>query len=182
MGNPVSLRIAPETTLDAAPASPVRTPRRPAGSPVDRTAATPGRRRLLRVLFALDVVGAGGPGILMLAAPEPAAKTLFYGSELTADAGTQALGCIWVALGVLSVAGLVRPVRFSPVLVLQFVYKLIWLLAVGLPAVATGRPVPPVLATIFAFWVAVVGVAAPWRLLFGKDDGEQTAAVPNKPR
>lgn len=135
-------------------------------APAPGAAVTPARRLRLRVLFALDVVGAGGPGVLMLLAPDKASDLLFSG-RLESNAGTQVLGCIWVALGLLSVAGVLRPVRFSPVLLVQFAYKLIWLLAVGLPAAVSGAGVPPVLTAIFAGWVVAVGFAAPWRLLFG---------------
>jgi hypothetical protein len=129
------------------------------------------RRFWLRVLFALDVIGAGGPGVLMLAAPEAANRLLFAGG-LTPDAGTRVLGCVWVSLGVLAVAGLFRPVTFGPVLLVQFGYKLIWLGVVGIPALVAGGAVPWVLAGIFAGWVAAVGVAAPWGALFGREARE----------
>ena len=56
-------------------------------------------------------------------------------------------------------------------LVLQFAYKLIWLLAVGVPALFDGAAVPPFVALIFAGWVGAAGIAAPWRTLFGDDAG-----------
>ena len=138
------------------------------------------RRVWLRVLFALDFVGAGGPGVLMLAAPDKAGDLLF-GGNLSPDAATRVLGCVWIALGLLSVAGLMRPVRFSPVLLVQFAYKLVWLIAIGLPTIAAGGSVPPVLAAIFVMWVLAVGIAAPWRVLFAPDAGA-TAYVFRKPR
>jgi len=155
-------------------------PTLPRGNEAERDGVSPRCRFWLRVLFALDIVGAGGPGVLMLAAPDKAADLLFAG-DLAADAGTQVLGCIWVALGLLSIAGLLRPLTFSPVLLVQFAYKLIWLLAIGLPAAATGDRVSPVLTAIFAGWVAAVGFAAPWRVLFGTKVGT-FEAPPRKPR
>lgn len=133
-----------------------------------KNAVSERRRFWLRVLFALDVIGAGGPGVLMLVAPEVANRLLFAG-ELTPDAATRVLGCVWVSLGLLSIAGLFRPVTFSPVLLVQFGYKLVWLVVVGFPTLMTGEPVPWVLAGIFAGWVAAVGVATPWSALFGRE-------------
>ena len=104
----------------------------------------------------------------MLVAPQLANDLIFDGG-LTPDTGTRVLGCVWVALGLLSVAGLLRPVTFSPVLLVQFGYKLIWLVIVGVPALAAGETVPPVLAAIFAGWVVAVGAATPWRALFGME-------------
>lgn len=138
------------------------------------------RRVWLRVLFALDIVGAGGPGVLMLAAPDKAGELLFAGN-LSPDAATRVLGCVWIALGLMSVAGLMRPVRFSPVLLVQFAYKLVWLLAIGLPTILAGGSVPPVLTVIFAAWVLAVGIAAPWRTLLAPETAP-AGSMPRKPR
>lgn len=125
------------------------------------------RRFWLRVLFALNALGAGGCGLLVLTAPELAAEYLFAG-DFVPDESSRVLGCIWVALGLVSIAGLLRPVTFCPVLVIQFVYKLAWLLAIGAPAFAKGETVPAILALIFGGWVVAVGVTVPWRILFSR--------------
>lgn len=138
------------------------------------------RRVWLRVLFALDILGAGGPGVLMLAAPDKAGDLLF-GGDLTPDAATRVLGCVWIALGLLAVAGMLRPVTFSPVLLLQFGYKLVWLSVVALPAAVAGEPVPPVLAIVSAGWVVAVGIAVPWGDLLRPEE-RKLGGVPRKPR
>lgn len=125
------------------------------------------RRFWLRVLFALNAIGAGGCGLLVLAAPERAAEWLFEGN-FTPDASSRVLGCIWVALGLVSIAGLLRPVTFCPVLVIQFVYKLTWLLAIATPAFAKGEAIPPALAIIFGGWVIAVGATVPWGYLLSR--------------
>lgn len=137
-----------------------------ASPPPNGEHAVPEARRFwLRVLFAFDILGAGGCGLLVLAAPDLARRWLFAES-FTPDASGNVLGCIWIALGLLSIAGLVRPVTFSPVLLVQFAYKLTWLLAIALPSAVAGGAVPSVLALIFGGWVIAVGVTVPWRHLF----------------
>ncbi len=150
----------------APPGASALVPRPDVPAPPPGTEVAPTRRLWLRVLFALDVVGAGAPGVLMLVSPDDAADLLF-GGGLAAGPATAVLGCIWIALGLLSLAGVARPVTFSPVLLVQFVYKLVWLCAVGIPAALAGDGLPPVLTAIFAGWVVAVGLAAPWGTLFG---------------
>ena len=82
-------------------------PRRPAAL------VTPRRLLALRVLYALNVVGAGGLGVLLLAAPEAAAD-LLYGGGPTAGGSRTVLACVWISLGLLSVLGLRSPLRLSP--------------------------------------------------------------------
>jgi hypothetical protein len=127
----------------------------------------------LRVLFALDIVGAGVPGSLLLVSPHVIGEWLF-GGDLSPDAATSVLGSIWIALGLLSIAGLAWPVAFSPILLVQLTYKLTWLLAVALPTVATGRPVPLLAAVVSAIWVIAVAAAVPWRLLLHSGNSPPT--------
>ncbi len=121
----------------------------------------------LRVLFFLDVFGAGVPGVLLLVSPNTAGEWLFAG-QLNSGSATEVLGCVWLALGVAAIAGVYRPFTFSPLLLVQLAYKAIWLTAVALPAAWAGLTIPPALTAIVAGWVIAVGVALPWRDLFGR--------------
>ena len=48
--------------------------------------------------------------------------------------------CAWGALSLLSLIGVRYPLQMLPLLLLQFTYKLIWILAVALPRISTGAP------------------------------------------
>ncbi len=48
-------------------------------------------------------------------------------------------GALWTAILVLSVLGLRAPLIYSPVLLLQWIYKSIWLLCYALPRVRNGE-------------------------------------------
>ena len=69
-------------------------------------------------------------------------------------------GSIWTAILVLSAIGLFAPIRFSPLLVMQVLYKLFWLLAYAVPRLRVGRrqEIPSGIAVTFLLIV----LAYPW--------------------
>ncbi len=72
--------------------------------------------------------------------------------------------CILIALSVLALAGLRYPVRMLPLLVLEVMWKVLWLGAVALPAARAGEmdaAMSDVVATCSL--VVVIIVAVPWR-------------------
>ena len=77
-------------------------------------------------------------------------------------------GALWTAILVLSALGLYAPLRFSPVLVLQVIYKTLWLLVFVLPLVLKGRAhsVPWGIAGTFLVIILVWPFIIPWGYLF----------------
>jgi hypothetical protein len=124
----------------------------------------------LRVLFALDVIGAGVPGVLLLVQSAAAIDWFFAGGAAPGPV-TAMLGCVWLGMGVLAIAGIVRPVALSPLLVLQLIYKTCWLAFVAAPAFSRGEAFSPVVAGVFLAWTIAVAITVPWRSLFAKDCG-----------
>ena len=59
-----------------------------------------------------------------------------------------AVSC-WAALSVLSALGIRYPLKMLPLLIMQLSYKLIWVLAVGLPLRSAGQ-LDPVAAELFS--------------------------------
>lgn len=102
-----------------------------------RLAVSPRRRTVLRAMYAANIVGAGLPGALMTFAPSWAMESMFGGAQDRIVFGVT--GAVWLAIGLLSVAGLFRPLAFATVFVLQIVYKGIWVGAVALPMLAAGE-------------------------------------------
>ena len=49
------------------------------------------------------------------------------------------VSALWTAIMVLSALGLREPLRYSPVLLLQLIYKSLWLLVYALPLVVRGE-------------------------------------------
>lgn len=121
----------------------------------------------MRFMYLYGFFGAGVVGALTLFAPAVAAETIFAGPALPTPA-MSILGSLWLAMGALCLLGLWRPVRFSPLFVVQLVYKSLRLACVALPAIVAGRggSLPLIMTALFVFWVVGLPFAIPWRHLF----------------
>ncbi|MGD0803216.1 MAG: hypothetical protein ABSA11_03990 [Candidatus Bathyarchaeia archaeon] len=76
----------------------------------------------------------------------------------------------WLAFGILSIFGLRSPLKFVPVLLLQFTYKVVWFIGVIAPIVVSGA-LPSFGITMSAIFVTfVIGdiIVIPWRYLLSK--------------
>ena len=108
------------------------------------------RLYVLRAMYAVLVVGLGAmivPDIL---------------SHRRLDRGVIAslLGCVWL----LAFLGLRYPLRMLALLLFEFGWKALWMIAYGLPQWATGQR-PPTFAEDFlniAFGVILVPLVLPW--------------------
>jgi hypothetical protein len=79
-------------------------------------------------------------------------------------------GAVWLAFGLLATRGLREPLKWSPLLVLQFAYKVIWYTAVlGLIAARGEFELDSAKGFMLAFapFVAADIVAVPWKFLLG---------------
>ncbi len=72
------------------------------------------------------------------------------------------VGCLWLAIAILSALGMWRPISFSPILLVQLIYKGSWLLVVALPAIKNNQPFPIGMALFFLLWVIVLPFVLPW--------------------
>jgi hypothetical protein len=75
------------------------------------------------------------------------------------ESGSSVAHSFWAALALLSALGIRHPVRMTPVLLMQLVYKLIWLLAIYLPA-SPNTPMP--LAPVMISGAIVDLLVIPW--------------------
>ncbi len=145
-------------------------------------ADVPTRSRALRLMYGYTAVTAGGAGLLILAAPRLAANLLGYPPLEPLLLGV--VGSTFVAFAALSLLGLREPVRFAPVLLLQFVYKCVWFAAVIVPRALTGALPSYALLTSVLFAVYVVGdlIALPFRALLRPAGAEAGAVRPPQAR
>ncbi len=123
---------------------------------------------LMRVMYAVAILGAGAVGLTTLFAPRLASQYIFAGGT-EVDVYLRILGALWLALGLASTLGLSQPLKFSVILLIQLFYKTAWLAAAALPALASGnREVGLIFLTIlFIVWVIALLFALPFRYLFG---------------
>jgi hypothetical protein len=76
--------------------------------------------------------------------------TVFEGKVPESEGLRLLVGSLWFAILVASITGLFRPAFFSPVVIIQIVYKSLWLLAFVLPLVIAGKPIPIGISVTFA--------------------------------
>jgi len=89
----------------------------------------------------------------------PVCWAMFFGNAMasvfqgtvTDSLGLRLLvGSLWAAILSASVFGLFMPVLFAPLLLVQIIYKALWLTLFVLPLMLAGKPVPWGIASIFA--------------------------------
>ena len=120
---------------------------------------------ILRIIYVANILVAGWIGVTSLWFPRIAVSTVFQ-NAVTYSESIRLVGCLWCGIALLSIAGLWKPIEFSPILVLQLVYKSAWLLAIALPALINGRTLPGGMAVFFLIWVTVLPFVIPWKYLF----------------
>ena len=76
--------------------------------------------------------------------------------------------CMWAAYSVLSIFGLINPLKWLPIVMFEIFYKIIWLVIVAYPLWSTNRLAgSPAAEMTYAFvWVILPIVAMPWGYAF----------------
>ena len=118
---------------------------------------------LATVIYAANVVVAGWIGVTSLWFPVHARRTVFEDTVAYSET-IRLVGALWLAIAVLSVAGLFIPRAMQPVLLFQLIYKATWLVVVALPAFREGLPFPRGMAACFLIWVVILPFAIDWHL------------------
>lgn len=123
----------------------------------------------LRLMFGVAVLGAGSIGLIVLLAPALAERYIFAGSTAVTPY-LRILGALWLALGAVAVLGLTAPLKFSPILLVQLVYKAAWLLVAAYPALLAGNREPGLLfmTALFTAWVAALIFVVPFSYLLAR--------------
>jgi len=80
-------------------------------------------------------------------------------------------GVVWsvlTAVSLLAALGIRYPLRMLPLLFLEFLWKAVWMLAIGLPRRAAGPMDAPTAETFFAvlMGIVIVPLALPWRYVW----------------
>jgi hypothetical protein len=133
------------------------------------------QQRWLRGLYIANMLGAGGPGLLITIAPQWAMQHMFW-SPLDPTIFS-ILGSIWLAIGLTSALGLAYPTRLMGIFVVQLLYKTIWLTTFVVPAALANqlRPEALILVGIFVFLIGGVLLIVPAPLL-----GQLRVATPQR--
>jgi hypothetical protein len=115
----------------------------------------------LKIVYIANIIVAGWISISSILNPKNASATVFQNAYQPTEV-MKLVGCLWLAIAVLSLLGLWRPVSFSPILLVQLIYKGTWLLVVALPAIRNNQAYPSGMALFFLIWVLVLPFVMPW--------------------
>jgi len=76
--------------------------------------------------------------------------------------------CVWASYSVLSVIGIIRPLKMLPIVLLEILYKGLWLLLVAYPLWSTNQLIgsPAEKMTYTFLWVLLPILAMPWKYAF----------------
>ena len=127
------------------------------------------RWKWLKGMYILTSIHAGGSGLGIILMPG-FIRTLFgWPNQDPIVFGI--LGSVWVAFGLLSILGLRAPLKFSPLLLLQLTYKLVWFIGVILPLLIAGQFPAYAMGYVLFFTVYIVGdlIAIPFPYVFAKE-------------
>lgn len=116
----------------------------------------------MKIVYGANILVAGWIGFTSLFAPRLATATVFENAYPFSEY-IRLIGCLWLGIFILSIAGLYRPVTFSPVFMLQLCYKGLWLVVVALPAILSGNTYSKGMALFFVIWVLILPFVIPWR-------------------
>lgn len=116
----------------------------------------------LRIIYFLNIIVAGQIAFSAIINPQNSALTTF-GNAYQPTEIIKLVGCFWLAITIISILGIWKPIAFSPVLLLQLIYKGTWLIVVALPAIRNDIPYPKAMALFFVIWVLILPFLIPWK-------------------
>ncbi len=123
----------------------------------------------LKFMYIYTVVGAGGFGLGIIAIPDIMRSIFGWpGSDQIIAFGVT--GSVYFSFALLSILGLRSPLKFTPVLLLQMTYKVVWFIGVILPLLLTGNfPTYAILFTaIYVSYIIGDLIAIPFSYVFAK--------------
>ncbi|MGL5892424.1 MAG: hypothetical protein ACRC3B_21210 [Bacteroidia bacterium] len=115
----------------------------------------------VKIVYIANIIVAGWISVTSVFSPKASAASVFQNAYQPTEL-IRLVGCLWLAIAILSVLGLWRPIAFSPILLVQLIYKGTWLLVVALPAIKNNQPYPTGMALFFLIWVLVLPFVIPW--------------------
>lgn len=123
----------------------------------------------LKGMYIYTIVVAGGFGLGLIFMPNKIQSAFKMPTQDPIILGI--LGGVYVAFALLSILGLQSPLKFSPILLLQLGYKVIWLAAIVLPALAAGSFPTYAIMFIVVFASFIIGdlIAIPFQYVFRKE-------------
>jgi len=125
---------------------------------------------LLLLPYILNILVLVPIGLLTLLGGERGGQLACQGKFSESEGFRTILGSLWTAILIGSGLGLFFPTTMSPLLLIQVIYKSLWLLVYVLPRLRRGRSseIPWGIALVFLVIVFSYPLVIPWGQLFGR--------------
>jgi len=126
----------------------------------------------LRFMYIYTLVGAGGFGLGIIFIPSVMRNIFGWPDQDPIVFGVT--GSAYLAFALLSILGLRSPLKFSPILLLQLTYKVIWFIGVIIPLLISGQFPSYAILLVVIFAVFVIGdlIAIPFSYVFSKESDQ----------
>ena len=123
----------------------------------------------LKGMYIYTIVGAGGFGLGIIAIPD-VMRSIFGWPDQNQIISFGVTGSVYLSFALLSILGLRSPLKFTPILLLQLTYKVVWLIGVILPVLFAGKfPTYALLFTgIYVTYIIGDLIAIPFSYVFTK--------------
>ena len=127
------------------------------------------RRGWLKAMYLYTLLGAGGTGLGMVFFPDVTQSAFGYPAQ--DPVVFKLYGSVLLASGLAAIPALRHPLKFVPLLLLQLIYKPIWLAVVAVPMFLKGQF--PLYVVMFSaiFLTYIIGdlIAIPFSYLFSRE-------------
>lgn len=122
----------------------------------------------LKAMYIYTIATAGGLGLMMLASPGLLQSLLGFPAQPTAT--LKLYGSIVFGAGLVAIPAIRFPLKFVALLLLQLIYKPIWIVLGALPFFLKGQFPLYIVAITGVFLIYIVGdlIAIPWSYLFSE--------------
>ncbi len=123
----------------------------------------------LRFMYIYTIAGAGAFGLGIIVIPDVMRSIFGWpGSDQITAFGVT--GSVYLSFALLSILGLRSPLKFSPLLLLQLTYKVVWFIGVILPLLLAGKfPAYAILFTaIYVTYIIGDLIAIPFPYVLAK--------------
>lgn len=122
----------------------------------------------LKAMYVYTLVMSGGIGLGMVLIPGTIQSVFRFPPQDPVVLGL--CGSVFLALGLVSILGFLSPLKFVPLLLIELIYKPVWLVAVALPLFLKGQ-FPFYVVFISAVLISfIIGdlIAIPFSYVFSK--------------
>jgi hypothetical protein len=128
----------------------------------------------LKAMYIYTIIAAGGLGLGIIIMPDVIRSTFGWPSQDPIVLGVA--GSVYLSFAFLAALGLRSPLKFSPVLLLQLGYKLVWFIGVIFPLLIGGKFPTYAIVYVVIFAIFIIGdlIAIPFSYVFAKQTDQRT--------